>query len=99
MANPTAGKKIASVNAQSSNQFMSRLPLTEDGEREGDEPDRGEKHERITLHATRLQRPEQATGLIRFLCDSIDRSIDHKLVDVAIHHTTEHGRALAGAID
>src|SRR3954467_3939064 len=62
-ASPTSGTKTASVRAHSWNQFISRRPLTEDGDREGYQPDGSKEHERVTLESTGLQATEPATGL------------------------------------
>ena len=62
-ARPTAGTNIASVKPHSWNQFISRpsqlkdgeSSVAEDGDHEGDEPDRGEEEERVALESTGLQ--------------------------------------------
>src|SRR3954464_10278595 len=78
-ASPTAGTKTASVRAHSWNQFISRRPLTEDGDREGYEPDGGKQHERVALESTRLQGTEQAAGLIGLPRESVHRAVDRVL--------------------
>ena len=96
-ARPTAGTNTASVKPHSWNQFISRRPLTEDGDREGYEPDGGKEQERVALESTRLQGSEQATGLVRLPREPVDRAVDHVLVDEAVRHPTERGRAHARA--
>src|SRR6476620_11641923 len=97
-ASPTAGTKTASVKPHSWNQFISRRPLTEDGDREGYEPDGSKEQERITLESTRLQGPEQAAGRVRLPRESVHRTVDRVLVDVAVHHPAECGRSATDAV-
>src|SRR6478752_8239644 len=97
-ASPTSGTKTANVRAHSWNQFISRRPLTEDGDREGNEPDGSKEHERVALESTRLQGAESATGLVGPPRESVHRAVDRVLVDVAVHHPAERGRAATDAV-
>src|SRR3954453_7368472 len=90
-ARPTAGTKTASVKPHSWNQFISRRPLTEDGDREGYEPYGGKEQQCVALELTRLQRTEQASGLVRLPRQSVDRAVDDVAVDVAVRPTTQRG--------
>src|SRR3954471_11455242 len=97
-ASPTSGTNTASVRAHSWNQFISRRPLTEDGNREGYEPDGSKEQECVALESTRLQGAEQATGLVGLPRESVDRAVDRVLVDVAVHHPAERGRSATDAV-
>src|SRR6476660_6435920 len=97
-ASPTSGTKTASVRAHSWNQFISRRPLTEDGDREGYEPDGSKEQQCIALESTRLQGAEQATGLVGLPRESVHRTVDRVLVDVAVHHPAERGRPATEAV-
>src|SRR6478736_1519948 len=87
-ASPTSGTKTANVRAHSWNQFISRRPLTEDGDREGNEPNGGKEEQCVALEATRLQGSEQAAGLVRLpsegggaLPDAVHHAVDDVHVD------------------
>src|SRR6476620_8776126 len=99
IASPTSVTNTASVKPHAWNQFISRRPLTEDGDREGNEPDGGKEHERVALESTRLQRADQATGLVGLPRERVHRAVDRVLVDVAVHHPAERGRAATDAVD
>src|SRR6478609_8215760 len=81
-ASPTSGTNTASVKPHSWNQFISRRPLTEDGDREGNEPNGGKEEQCVALEATRLQGSEQAAGLVRLPSEPVDRAVDDALVEV-----------------
>src|SRR3954454_7426961 len=97
-ASPTSGTNTASVRAHSWNQFISRRPLTEDGDREGYEPDGSKEQERVALESTRLEGTEQATGRVRLPCQSVPRAVDRVLVDIAVHPPAECGRPATHAV-
>src|SRR3954469_5171663 len=97
-ASPTAGTNTASVKPHSWNQFISRRPLTEDGDREGYDPDGGKEQERIALESTRLQGSEQAAGLVRLPREPVDRAVDDITVDEAVGQPTEGGRPAPEAV-
>src|SRR4051794_21684662 len=97
-ASPTSGTKTASVRAHSWNQFISRRPLTEDGDREGDDAHGSEQEQRVALESTRLQGTEPATGPVGLPRESVDRAVDRVLVDVAVHHPAERGRPATDAV-
>src|SRR3954447_7305127 len=97
-ARPTAGTKIASVRPHSWNQFICRRPLTEDGDREGDDAHGSEQEECVALESTRLQRPEQAAGGIGLAPDRVDGTVDPTLVHEAVHDPPHGGRAATGVL-
>src|SRR6478735_2385530 len=97
-ASPTRGTNTASVKPHSWNQFISRRPLTEDGDREGNEPNGGKEEQCVALEAARLQGSEEAAGLVRLPSESVDRAVDDVTVDVAVRQPTEGGGTLPDAV-
>ena len=82
---PTAGMNTASVSAQSSNQSIETIPLSEldvgDEQGEAQEPHRREQEQGVALHAARLEVAQEAAGLAGDLGEAVDRAVDDLLVD------------------
>src|SRR5947209_4145374 len=88
---PMPGRNTAAVRPQpESNQFiLAILPSAEDDQREAQHRDRHEQDRRVPLHAAGLHVPQQPAGLTTRLGDTVDRTVDHALVDDVVGEATD----------
>src|SRR3954464_8744480 len=101
IAMPTSGRNTASVRAQLSNQSIEVIPLDSDvcdQEQQSEKPHHCEHVERVPLHSSRLEVPQETTALAGDLGRPVDRAVDDLAVEVVVGPLAGHLGALACAV-
>ena len=71
----------------------------DDHENEGADGGRGEQQGAVLADLAGLDGLQRAAGAAGALAGAVDRSVDHALVDVAVHPAADLAAADAGAVD